>query len=281
MAESSARVAHGVQVALEGGLAAEAHRLAVGDHRALVASPARLVQPCAIALAEVLDQPGLLARGEVADGVQAMGLELLVGARADAVDLAAGQGPDAGGEVVDGDNADAVGLVELAGKLGEQLVGRDANGAGELRHFEDALLDAARQLAATVAFAAGDVGEVDVDLVDAAVLHHRRDLRDSAFEEPGDTAYFVEIHRQQDGVRAELGGLHQAHGGADSELAGGVGGGGDDAAAGVGVEAGERFPAGSGAAFPHSIPGRDAFRAGARTVHPPGGGRRRSPPAVP
>jgi hypothetical protein len=42
------------------------------------------------------------------------------------------------------------------------------------------LLQQPRQHAPALALAAGHVGEVDVDLVDAAVFHHRRDVQDDA-----------------------------------------------------------------------------------------------------
>ena len=49
-------------------------------------------------------------------------------------------------------------------------------------------------------------------------------------------AHLVEIHRQHDGLRAQLGGLHHAHGRAHAELPRRIGGGGDDAAADVVLE---------------------------------------------
>ena len=124
-------VAHRVQVALEGGLAAHRHRLALGHHRPLVAAPGHLVHPGAVALPKFCDQPVALARRELADGADAERCELLVGLGPDAVDLAARQRPDARLQVVLVDHRDAVGLVELARDLGQQLVGRDADRAGE------------------------------------------------------------------------------------------------------------------------------------------------------
>eukprot|EP01136_Pigoraptor_vietnamica_P044545 Opistho-1_new@21414 len=203
-------VAHRVQVALEGGFAAHAHRLALGLHGALVAAPGHLVQPGAVALAEVFDEPAALALGQLADGVDAVALQLGIGLGAHAVDLAAGQRPDQTLQVVGLDDADAVGLVELAGHLGDQLVGRHADRTRQARGLEDALLDQPRQHAPAFALAARHVGEVDVDLVHAAVFHHRRDLADGALEQARDAAHFLEVHRQQDGLWAQFGGFHQA-----------------------------------------------------------------------
>jgi hypothetical protein len=73
IAPSVAAVAHGVQVALEGGFAADRLGLAVGDDRPLVAAVRGLVQPGAVALAEVLDQEGRVGAASVADGVDAQG----------------------------------------------------------------------------------------------------------------------------------------------------------------------------------------------------------------
>src|SRR6478609_11472944 len=50
-------VVHGVQIALESGLAAHAHRFAFSHYRALIPAPAGVVQPGAVALAKVFDQP--------------------------------------------------------------------------------------------------------------------------------------------------------------------------------------------------------------------------------
>jgi hypothetical protein len=58
---------------------------------------------------------------------------------------------------------------------------------------------------------------------------------------------FVEVHRQLDRLRAQLGGLHQAHGRADAELPRRVGGGGDDAAADVVLQARKRLHRDEGA----------------------------------
>ena len=64
-------VAHRVQVAVEGGLAADRLRLARGHHRPLVAAVRGGVQPGAEALAEVLDQERRLGGGDVADRLDA------------------------------------------------------------------------------------------------------------------------------------------------------------------------------------------------------------------
>ena len=233
-------VAHSVQVALKRGFAAHADGFALGLDRAVIAAPGGLVQPGAVAFAKVVHQPGQLACGQVADGVDAKALELFIGLGAHAVDLAAGQRPDQGLQVGLVHDGDAVGLVELAGHLGDQLVGGHADRAGQARGVKNAFLDQPGQHAPAFALAAGHVGEVDVDLVHAAVLHDGCDVGDDAFEGARKVSVTVKIHRQQDGLRAELGGFHQPHGRADAKLPGRIGGGGDHAAPGVAFDAREK-----------------------------------------
>jgi len=122
-----------VRVSLEGGLSTHADGLALGHHGALIPAPAGIVQPGAVTFAEVRDQPFTIACGNVPHRLQALGLQLLVGARADAIDLAAGQRPDAGGQVFQRDDADAIGLV-----------GRMPSGPGPI---EDELI---KQIAVTI-----------------------------------------------------------------------------------------------------------------------------------
>lgn len=77
------------------------------------------------------------------------------------------------------------------------------------------------------------------DLVDAAVLHQRRDLADHGLEGARAAPDLVEVDRQQDGVGAKPGGLHQPHGRAYAELACGIGRRRDDAAPDIVAQARE------------------------------------------
>ena len=83
---------------------------------------------------------------------------------------------------------------------------------------------------------AGDLRQVDVDLVDAAVLDVRRDLGDRGLEEARIVPVLVEVGRQQHRVGRQQRGLHQAHARMHAEVARRVGGGGDHAAAGVAAQ---------------------------------------------
>mmetsp|Transcript_6770 Transcript_6770/g.28501 ORF Transcript_6770/g.28501 Transcript_6770/m.28501 type:complete len:408 (+) Transcript_6770:2174-3397(+) len=242
-------VVHRVQVALEGGLAADRHRLTVRDDGAVVPAMRGRMQPLAVALTKLFDQPAGVGRRNVAHGLQAELDELVAGLGADAVDLAHRQRPDARGDVGQRQHRDAVGLVQFAGDLAEQLVGRDADGAGQAGRPRDRVLDLARhgfhaaeRVVADRVAHTGHVAQVDVDLVDAAVLDDRRDLGDRGLEQARVVAVAVEVGRQQDGIGGAQRGLHQAHGREHAEVARGVGGGRHHAAAGVVAQPGV-FPA--------------------------------------
>jgi len=57
-----------------------------------------------------------------------------------------------------------------------------------------------RDVASAIGLRARHVGQVDVDLVDAAVLDDRCEFRDGCLEEPRVAAVLVEIGGQQDRV---------------------------------------------------------------------------------
>jgi hypothetical protein len=87
------------------------------------------------------------------------------------------------------------------------------------------------------------VGQVDIDFIDAAVFDVRRDGGHGVLEQARHLAVGVEIDRQQDGVRRQLGRLHHAHGRAHAQRARLVGGGGDDAAPDIVAQARKRVAA--------------------------------------
>jgi hypothetical protein len=228
-----AAVAHRMQVALEGGLAADRLRLAVGDDGTLVAAVRGLVQPGAVAAAELLDQEGGVGGGDVADRLQPEAGELQRGLRPDAVDLLCRQRPDARRDVVVREQRQAVGLVEFGAELGEQLVGRDADRAAEAGGVLHRLLQPPADGRACIGLCAGHLGQVDVDLVDAAVFDQWGDRAHRGLEEPRIGAVLVEVDRQQHGIGRQLRRLHHAHGRMHAERARLVGRGGDDTAARV------------------------------------------------
>ena len=229
-------VAHGVQVALESGFPADADRLAVRDHEAVVTPMGGIKQPGAVAAAKVLHQPKALASRQFAQGVNAQCREFGICLGANAVELAARQGPDQARDIIRLHDADAIGLVELAGKFRQQFVGRNANGAGELRGIKNALLNQSRQRITALSLAARYVGQVDIYLVNAPVFHHGGNFGDDSLEALRIFAVAIKMGGQQNGLRAQARGFHQPHGRAHAKLPGRVGGGGDDAAPGVAAQ---------------------------------------------
>ena len=220
-----------MQVAFKGGFSADGDRLALGHHWTVVAAPGGAVHPGAGGLAKSVDEPLLVARSQFAHQADAVFFEFFIRLGANAVDLAAGQRPDFALQVVFKNDGDAIGFVELAGHFGEQLVGCHANRAGQAGVVKNAFLDQPGQHPATFALPARYVGEVDVDLVHTPVFHQRRDLQDDVLEAAREAAVFGKVNRQHDGLRAEFGGFHHAHGRANAKLPRGVSGGGDHAPA--------------------------------------------------
>jgi len=153
--------------------------------------------------------------------------------RADAVDPAYRQWPDALPQVVAAEDRQSVRLVEVGGDLRQQLVGRDADRTRQPGRLAHRVLDALRERAGLV----GQRAQVEVDLVDAAVFALGCDARDGGLEESRVMAIGGEIDRQQDRVRRQAGRLHDAHRRRDAQRACFVGGGGDDAAADVVAQA--------------------------------------------
>jgi hypothetical protein len=102
-----------------------------------------------------------LERRELAHGRHAERLEALRGARAHAEDLRDRQRVEDLADLVGADDAEAVGLVEVARELGEELRGRDADRRDEPGLPQDVALDAAADLdrVAEQALAAGGVEE--------------------------------------------------------------------------------------------------------------------------
>src|SRR5919108_4371637 len=128
------------------------------------------------------------------------------------------------------DDDEPAGLSAVAGDLGHDLRGRDAERAGQARRAAHGGLDSLGNGARLVEVA-GDLAEVEVALVQARALDCRNDLADGVPD-------LLRVHRvrlvtraDEDGVRAAAERLGAAHGGVDPEATGGVVRSGDDAAA--------------------------------------------------
>jgi hypothetical protein len=83
----------------------------------------------------------------------------------------------------------------------------------------------------------GEVAQVDVDLVDAAVFYFWCDACHRRLEQAGIMTVGLEVDRQQDCIRCQPGSLHHAHRRKNAERACFIGGGGDHAAPDVVAEA--------------------------------------------
>ncbi len=187
----------------------------------------------------------------------------------DAVQPTHRQRREARADIVFGDDREAVGLVELGRDLRDQLVGREADRAVQAGGVAHGLLQFATDVARAppgfgMRFDRVDVGpepgrdhvrEVDVDLVDAAVLDLRRERAHRRLEEPRILPVLVEVDRQQDRVGRLRGGLHHAHGRVDAQRARLVGRGRDHAPARVVGEAREAalLRAGDGIGHPDRL----------------------------
>ena len=201
----------GVQVALERGFAAHADGLALGHYRSVILAVGGGVQPGSRAFAKGSLQPLRLAGCELPNRLNAMQLELGVSLGANAVDLAAGQRPDQALQIGFMHDGNAVGLVELAGHFGQQFVGRHADRAGQAGIVKNRFLDQSRQHPTAFALATGHLGKVDVHLIHPPVFHDRRDLGNDRFESLRIVPVLCKVHRQQNRLRTEFGGLHEPH----------------------------------------------------------------------
>ena len=226
-----------MEVALEGGFAADRFRLGFGHHRTVIDAVRHGMQPFGVAAAEAVLQQRRIGARQFADAGNAQRSEFFAGLGADAVDLAHRQRPDARRDVVLIEQRQAVGLFEVGADFRQQLAGADGYRAGESGGVLHRLLDAACEALPVV----GQVAQVDVDFVDAAIFDLRCDGRHGRLEQARVMAVGVEIDRQQDRVRRQFRRLHDAHGGEHAQRAGFVGRGGDDAAAGIVAQA-EKAP---------------------------------------
>ena len=105
----------------------------LGYNRALIAPARDIGKPASIALTKMLNERVKLGFSKLANSMNAQRLKLNTCLRTDATDLTRGKRPHAGGEIRVSEHGKAAGLLQLGSDLGEELVGADANGAGEAR----------------------------------------------------------------------------------------------------------------------------------------------------
>ena len=133
-------------------------------------------------------------------------------------------------------NRNAVGLVQFTGHFRQQFIGCDTYRASQPGGIGDGLLYQASQRASALALPARHVGEVNVNLIHAPVFHHGRKFTHDVFEAARVIAVLVEIHRQQNRVRAQLCRFHHTHGRAHTKCTRRIRGRGDHTASGVAAD---------------------------------------------
>ena len=180
-------------------------------------------------LAEALFEEGLVQARQVADLADAQRVEVLFGHLADARNLAHVERRQERRLAAGHHPQHAVGLGLIGGDLGHQARGRDADGAVQARRRLHALVQqvGGAQGRAVQAFGAG---HIEVGLVDGGHLHQRREGLQHVVDLVRAFAVALGVAVDEDGMRAELVGGAQRHGGMDAELARRIGRRGDHAA---------------------------------------------------
>ena len=148
---------------------------------------------------------------------------------ADAGEAFDGERREKGVDVFGLDDEEAVGLAPVGGDLGEELVGGDAGGGGEVELVADGVADGAGDFGGG-GEAALVFGDVEVGLVEREGLDEVGVAAEDVAGLAGDGAVAEEVGGDEDGVGAEALGAEGGHGGADAEAAGFIGGGADDGA---------------------------------------------------
>jgi hypothetical protein len=213
----------------EGGFLGDRLGALVAVHAAGVEAARQVPEPVAHA-AEAGAKVGAVPAQEVGDGADACLFQRGLGRGADAPDDADGLGFRKASVSALADHREAAGLVEVGGDLGEELVVRQADGAGEAQFILHPFGQPGQQDGGGCAVQAGGAGEVEEGLVQregfdggGQLLHHRADGA-GGFGVGGQAGF--DDHR----LGAELQGLEHRHGRADALDAGDVAAGRDDAA---------------------------------------------------
>ena len=197
--------------------------LARRHQRTLVAAVRGVVQPGALIRAELFDQPRAVHLRELANSPDAERFEARVRFGADAIDFAHSQWPDPAHNVVVSQQRQPIGLVQLRRDLREQLVAGDRDRARQAGCRAHGPLNRLPNVAGTkpsIVFRLGhsahrgrrpDVGQVDVDFIDAAVLDLGRNCPHGGLEHMRIAPIRVEVDRQQNRFRRERRRFHQSH----------------------------------------------------------------------
>ena len=130
--------------------------------------------------------------------------------------LAHGQGREELGLAADGNDHQAIGLLQIGCDLGDGLAGAQAHGDGEAGLGGDALLDVDGNGDGRAV--GGGLGDVQVSLVKGHGLDHRGDVAEDVHDLAGHLAVAVEPRPHDDTVGALAHGGCHGHGRMDAEL---------------------------------------------------------------
>jgi hypothetical protein len=213
----------------KGGLVRHALDVAVRADGAVVLASGQVPQPLSHA-PEAGVKVAAVPAEEVADEADSSAVERLLARGSDAPDEPDGA---AGKEVTRlgaPDDGEAAGLVEVGGDLGEELVVRQAYGAGEAQLFLHPLGEEGEHDGGWRPVQPFGAGKVKEGLVEAQRLDAVRQLLHQGADRPGRVDIGGEPGLHHRGLGAEAQGLVHGHGRPDAADAGEVAGGGDDAA---------------------------------------------------
>src|SRR3989442_6491418 len=198
--------------------------------RTIVAAEGEVVEGLAVS-AESPGQDGARRALELADPGEAEVAESLRHDPADTPQALDGQGTEESRLVAGRDNHEPVGLVQLGGHLGDELVRGQPRRCRQAGLGPDPSLDQADRVERAAEERLGPA-EINEGLVDRYGFYQRRKVDEDAHDLNRNALVFPHVHRQEGGVRAEPRRAADRHRRADAEPARLIGSRGDDAAAG-------------------------------------------------
>jgi len=167
--------------------------------------------------------------GKLFDSFDAEGAKGAFGDFADAGNFADGKRGEEARFHAGGDPDEAAGFALVGGDLGSEACGGETGGAGKSRLFGDGAKEfvGSGEGRAVEAFGAG---KVEIGFVDGNHFDDGREFRKDGGNAIAPFGIFFVMAVEEDGVRAEAAGGAQRHCGVNTEFAGFVAGGGNDAA---------------------------------------------------
>ena len=181
------------------------------------------------AFAEAPNEPCFRLTGQVADGLDAVQVELFGGLGADAPELAHRQGGEEGRFSAGRNYDEAVGFFQVGGDFGDGLAGADADGDVQAGFVLDLALEGDADGAGEMAGFDGG-GNVEIGFVQGHGFHQVGEAVKDVHDLAGHFPVAVKAGADDDALGTLADGGGHGHGGADAKGAGLVGSGGDNAA---------------------------------------------------